>query len=197
MRKLICIAIVALAAMPCAFGLPHLGLIHLRAFAPIDIQGSFSETYLGDTESWAMDTGYGEGAEVLISILPGLRAGAGCQYLMQRPFAEYSDYTIGFIPAYGVIQYSLSLPIVHPYAIVRAGYGIFKANDDFLGAWTLKNGLYASAGAGLSVDIPITDLGVFVEALYALDYAGASRDSMDYDMDYRRFEVCAGLSYSL
>jgi hypothetical protein len=196
MKKLLCVAMVLIVALPLAFSQGK--TFTLRAFTPIDFAGTYKESYSGGATDTDTKIGIGLGAEAMLGIMDRMKVGVGLQYLINRGFdVSGSDATFGFVPIYGLVTYDFNLRVVDPYLIGRIGYNAHKGNKDYDkpngNDVDLRGGLYFVLGGGASVKIPSTPLHAFLELDYA--YNGGQYD--DTDISYRRLEAIIGASFSL
>ena len=192
MKKLLCIAMVLIAALPLAFSQGK--TITVRALLPIDFGGTYRVSYSGGSTNTDTNMGLGLGAEAMVGVMSRMKVGVGLQYLINRGNVD-DDRTFGFVPVYGLVTYDFNLRAFDPYLIGRIGYNFHKGNDDYTnkGDSDLKGGLYFDLGGGVSFKIPSTPLHAFVELDYAYD--GGQVDSTD--ISYRRLEALVGASFSI
>jgi opacity protein-like surface antigen len=197
MRKLLCLAIVLIASLPLAFSQGK--TITVRAFIPIDFDGTYKESYSGGSTDTDTNMGLGLGAEAMIGIMSSMKVGLGLQYLINRGYdVSGDDRTFGFVPIYGLVTYDFNLRVIDPYLIGRIGYNFHKGNSDYTNDGSskdadLKGGLAFVLGGGASFKIPSTPLHAFVELDYA--YNGGQYDSTD--ISYSRLEALVGASFSI
>jgi len=195
MKRLLCITMVFVAALPLAFSQGK--AFTVRAFAPIDFGGKYMEenSFLG---SYGVDTkmGFGVGGEAMFRVANRVNLGVGLQYLFYRGFDtnKASDSKFGFMPIYGLFAFDFNQRVLDPYMIVRIGYGIFNGNDAFTenGHKDLLGGMAFAVGGGASFNVPSTPLNFFAE----LDYASNGGEEAS-KITYRRIETCLGLSFTL
>jgi hypothetical protein len=200
MKKLLCLALVALASLPPIFS--QSSPISIRALGSVDFGGKLG-TYAtdvkgGDDQDYETKLGFDAGAEVLYSVSKGVQLGAGAGYLFGR---EVDDADVsgkfGFIPVYGLAKFGVDLGLVKPYALGRVGYDFLTGDDDYKDGVDLKGGLCYFLGGGIEIGIPNTPVGAFVEAGYSVNRGEVKGDAVDAKIQYKRLQTSLGLSFSL
>lgn len=195
MKKLLCVAIVLLAAFPLAFSQGK--KVTLRAFAPVDFGGRITFS-AGNTDThYDTNMGLGLGGEAMFNVWKGLKVGGGVQFLFYRGIDDsaWKDASFGFVPIYGLAAYGVDLGVVNPYAITRLGYNFHTGNSEYEGSDDLTGGTIFTIGAGASFKVPGWMVRPFLELNYANDTGGF--DKANVDVSYHRFQTCLGVAFTM
>jgi hypothetical protein len=197
MKKLLCLAVVALAALPLAFS--QGSQVTIRAIAPVDFGGKYwNDVKGGDEDDYKTKMGFGAGAEALVTVLEGVQVGGGAQYLFNREVDDDSiEGKFGFIPVYALAVFSLDVGSgFKPYIIGRFGYDFLRGDDDYKEGVDLKGGICYTIGGGVSYAIPNSPMGVFAEGGYAVNRGKVEGDDVEAKIRYNRIQAGAGVTFS-